>query len=140
MATVVFRPELTNPPLDPEVLMGFSFPGRGMEMVRVSLKAGLNREIPDHLWDQCKELDKTRELLSLGALREEASISEDEALVPSRSAKQESLNGIDLHKSLQWIDECHDPELLKQWHTQEHRIRLRNAITKRISTLTEGDA
>lgn len=141
MATVVFRPELCNPARDKEVVVSFlDITAKQSEPNTIEFKAGINYNIDDDLWGKCKAWDTCKQLMGLGALREEASdLSADTAVVPEASLET-TLSGIELAKCLSLIDECHDPSQLDLWLATESRVRVRNTITKRKSNLLEGNA
>jgi hypothetical protein len=141
MATVVFRPELCNPSRDKEVVVSFlDITAKQSEPNTIEFKAGINYNLDDELWAKCKAWDTCKQLMGLGALREEASdLSADTAVVPEASLET-TIAGCDLAKALSLIEECHDPAQLDLWHVTENRTRVRNSIMKRRTAILEGNA
>ena len=134
---IVYRPELENPPMDKECSIGFSFIGGGGLSDHIQLSSGVTRDFPESVWDQIKDYDVVKSLLSLGALRIE---TEDPTLTETAPAEAgDSLADMPLTQALGLIEDSFDIEQLRRWDAKDARIRVKNAIAKRISAITEGN-
>jgi hypothetical protein len=134
---LVYRPELESPPMDKECTITFSFvTGKGLpDSIQVS--SGVNRNFPEDVWEKIKGYDVVKNLLNLNALR----IEEDKDLVeapPSEDPPVDSIANIALDKAMHLVEDSFDIEQLKRWDAKEERIRVKNAISKRITAITEG--
>lgn len=137
---LVYRPELENPPMDKECSIGFSFiKGDGISD-NITVSAGVNREFPSAIWDKIKGYDVVKRLLSLGALRIEEEDTELTAAPEAdpAAAPADTLQGFDLTKALRLIEDSFDQEQLSRWDAKEQRIRVKNAISRRIEELRGG--
>lgn len=133
---LVYRPELENPPMAKECTIGFSFIGVGAETESIQVAAGVTRDFPESVWERIKEYPVVKRLLSLGALR----IDEDAAEVTtSLEESVDSLADMALTKALGLIEASFDLPQLARWDAKEQRIRVKNAIAKRIAAITEGN-
>lgn len=135
---LVYRPELENPPMAKECTLGFSFITPKGLPEHIQLIAGVNREFPSDVWEQIKSYDVVKTLLSLSALRVE---TEDTDIVASASAAAEiadTLADFELTKAMRLIEDSFDIAQLQKWDSYDQRIRVKSAITKRITAITEG--
>lgn len=138
---ITYRPELENPPMAKECSLGFSFlpdDGKSRNVKHVRINAGVNRNFDDNLWDRIKDKSSVVNLLSLGALVATQEIEVSATTVPD-APTEESLASIDLKNALSLIEASFEIEQLKQWNAKDQRIRVRNAIAKRIQSITEGN-
>jgi hypothetical protein len=136
---LVYRPELESPPMDKECSLGFSFIAGTGVTEHIQLTSGVNRGFPDATWDKIKDYDVVKGLLKLGALRieEEASdITEDAKISPSAA---DTVADLPITQALNLIEDSFDVAQLQRWDAKEARIRVKNAIAKRISAITEGN-
>jgi hypothetical protein len=136
---LVYRPELESPPMDKECSLGFSFIAGTGVTDHIQLTSGVNRGFPDATWDKIKDYDVVKGLLKLGALRieEEASdITEDAKISPSAA---DTVADLPITQALNLIEDSFDVAQLQRWDAKEARIRVKNAIAKRISAITEGN-
>lgn len=138
---IVYRPELENPPMDKECTVTFSFIKAGnSEKVRIT--SGVTRGFSEEVWKKIKGYDATKNLLSVGALRieqeSEGATDEGGATVPDPSAT-DSLATLDLPTAMGLVEDSFDTTQLKQWLAKEQRVKVRNAIAKRLHSLTEGE-
>jgi len=134
---LVYRPELESPPMDPECTIGFSFVQQNGQPENVQVKSGVNRDFPDTVWEQIKDYDVVKNMLKLGALR-----IEDEQFVvadPAAVADVDSVADMPVTQALRLVEDSFDVTQLKGWESSEQRIRVRNAISKRIAAITEGN-
>ena len=134
---IVYRPELENPPMDKECTIGFSFVGQGGISEHVQVAAGVTRDFPTAIWEQIKDYDVVKNLLKLGALRIEAEDPTAVAEAPTPGA--DSLADIPLTDALRLVEDSFDLDQLRRWDAKEQRIRVKNAIAKRITAITEGN-
>lgn len=135
---LVYRPELESPPMDKECTITFSFvTGKGIPD-SIVVSSGVNRNFPEDVWEKIKDYDVVKNLLSVGALR----IDDDKELVesPAPDAPEvESISTLSRDKAMRLIEESFDVEQLRRWDAKEERIPVKNAISKRIQAITEGN-
>ena len=133
---VTYSPQLENPPRDKEVTLGFSIIGGklgGPEYVQ--FKSGVNRDIDPATWEKVKEMPLVADLLEIGAL----TIEEDVEVVLEAPKATGGLATKPVKEALSLINKTFDLDLLKEWDTAENRVRVKNAIQKRIRSITEGE-
>ena len=134
---LVYRPELESPPMDKECTIGFSFvSGTGLPE-NITISAGVNRDFPEDVWEKIKDYQVTKTLLKLGAFR----IEEDQELTPESTIgaeKAESIANMPIHQAMSLIEDSFNIDQLRRWDAKEERIRVKNAISKRIQAITEG--
>lgn len=137
---VVYRPELENPPMDKECTVGFSFITGSGDPQHIRITAGVTRDFPEDVWDRIKNYDVVKNLLKLGALKVEendrATIDPDEEATAEATT---SIAGFSITQALDLVEASFDTLQLQQWSEKEQRIKVRNAIAKRISAITEGN-
>lgn len=134
---IVYRPELENPPMDKECTIGFSFVAGGGLSDHIQIKAGVTRDFPEEIWSKIQGYDSVKNLLRLGALRIEEEVAEEISSAPSEAG--DSLAEMPLTQALNLIEDSFDLDQLRRWDAKDARIRIKNAIAKRISALTEGN-
>lgn len=134
---IVYRPELENPPMDKECTIGFSFVDGGGLPDHIQVSSGVTRDFPEDVWDRIKDYDVVKTLLSLGALRIQDEEPAESATAPS--VKEDSLADMPLTEAMNLVEASFDLDQLRRWDAKESRIRLKNAIAKRISAITEGN-
>ena len=134
---LVYRPELESPPMDPECTIGFSFVQHNGQPESIQVKSGVNRDFPENVWEQIKGYDVVRNMLKLGALR----VEEEQSFVadPAAVADVDSIADMPVTQALRLVEDSFDVAQLKGWESGEQRIRVRNAISKRIAAITEGN-
>ena len=126
---IAYRPELENPPRE----AGFGIiTDKGL----ISLAPGLNQEIPDEQWEVAKANPTVKALLSIGAIEEMKERVEVETIPQS----VESLSQLPLSQAVQAIELLHDEEKLNDWKKVEGRVRVRNAINRRLEAIRTGKA
>ena len=139
---ITYRPELENPPMAKECSLGFSFlpedatKSRNVKHVRID--SGVNRNFDESLWDRIKDKTTVQKLLSLGALVVTQEI-DVEAVAVVDGPTEESLKSVDLKTALSLIEASFDADQLHKWDVKDQRIRVKNAIAKRIQAITEGN-
>lgn len=134
---IVYRPELENPPMDKECTIGFSFVDGGGLPDHIQVTSGVTRDFPESVWEKIKEYDVVKNLLSLGALRIQDEEPAEDATAPG--VKQDTLADMPLPEAMNLVEASFDLDQLRRWDAKESRIRLKNAIAKRISAITEGN-
>tara|TARA_B100000073_G_C23429128_1_gene450478 strand:+ start:104 stop:517 length:414 start_codon:yes stop_codon:yes gene_type:complete len=134
---IVYTPQLENPPRDKEVSLGFSIIGERPGITkRVTLKSGVNRDVPDSDWEQIKGMPLVGELLSLGALQ----VQQDVEVVTTPTGQATGgLETMPVKEALNAIHGTFDLDLLSEWDRAENRVRIKNAIAKRVKAITEGE-
>lgn len=137
---LIYRPELQNPPMAKESTIGFSFINKAGSTQYIDLEAGVNRDFPKEIWDKIKEYDVVKNLLSLEALR----VKEDEEVVPEPEAKpkgkSDSITNMHLSEAMDMIENSFDIEQLQRWDVKDQRIRVKQAIARRITKIQGGDS
>ena len=134
---IVYRPELENPPMDKDCSIGFSFVGGGGLSDHIQVQSGVTRDFPEDVWDKIKDYDVVKNLLKLGALRIEAEEAAPEAEAPK--LRTDSIADIALTEALSLVEASFDIDQLRRWDAKDARIRVKNAIAKRIAAITEGN-
>ena len=126
---IAYRPELENPPRE----AGFGIiTDKGL----ISLAPGLNQEIPDEQWDLAKANSTVLALLKIGAIEELKERVEVETIPQGI----DSLQQLPLSQAIQAIELLHDEEKLTDWKKVEGRVRVRNAINRRLEAIRTGKA
>ena len=134
---IVYRPELENPPMDKECTIGFSFVDGGGLSDHIQLSSGVNRDFPPAIWEQIQNYEVVKNLLKLGALRVE---TEDAVTAPDAPREaSDSIADLPLTQALSLVEDSFDLGQLRHWDAKDSRIRVKNAIAKRISAITEGN-
>ena len=138
---ITYRPELDNPPMAKECSLGFSFlPATEKERTvkHVRINSGVTRDFDPEVWDKIEAYSSVKRLLSLGALvvTQEVDV---EATVINDGPSAETLKDVALNDALGLIEASFDLEQLNKWLAKDQRIRVRNAINKRITAITEGN-
>lgn len=133
---IVYRPELENPPMDKECSIGFSFVNGGGLTESIQLNSGVTRDFPEDVWERIKDYDVVKNLLKLSALRIE---TEDRAVTDEAPSVVDSIADIALTDALSLVEASFDIEQLHRWDAKDSRIRVKNAISKRIVAITEGN-
>ena len=126
---IAYRPELENPPREG----GF---GIIMERGMIQLAPGLNQEVPDDQWKEARENRMVKRLMSIGAIEE----VREQITVEKIPQSIETLTNIPLVEALRTIELIHDDNQLNDWKKVEGRVRVRNAINKRLDAIKRGAA
>ena len=126
---IAYRPELENPPR--EASLGV-ITKNGM----ISLTPGLNQEIPDDQWEQAKQNATVQALLRIGALEE----LKERVEITTIPQGADSLSQLPLSQAIQAIELLHDEDKLTDWKKIEGRVRVRNAISRRLEAIRIGKA
>ena len=126
---IAYRPELENPPRD----AGF---GIITKSGLIQLTPGLNQEIPDERWNEAKENRAVKKLMQIGAIEE----MKEQVKVETLPESAQSLSELPLTQAIRAIELIHDSEQLADWKKIEGRVRVRNAIAKRMEAIRIGKA
>lgn len=126
---IAYRPELENPPREG----GF---GIITETGMIQLSPGVNADVPETKWKQARLNNSVKRLMAIGAIEElkETPTVQD---IPSSTA---TLTELPLGDALRMIEIMHDEQQLTDWKKKEGRVRVRNAINKRIELVKSGKA
>jgi hypothetical protein len=138
---VFYSPELENPPMAPECSINFSFIAKVTgESMTVRIRDGLNKVEEDD-WEKIQEREYARRLLDLGALRimEAAEVKETLDKEDLKVSDEVSITGLKIADAVKVVASTHDLQRLDAWLTDEQRTPIRQAITRRINTLTGGE-
>jgi hypothetical protein len=126
---IAYRPELENPPREA------SF-GVITKLGMINLAPGLNQEIPDDQWEEAKSNPTVQSLLRIGAIEE----MKEPVQVETIPKSAENLSQLPLTQAIQAIELLHDEEKLRDWKKIEGRVRVRNAINRRLEAIRTGKA
>ena len=138
---ITYRPELDNPPMAKECSLGFSFlpeDGKSRNVKHVRINSGVTRDFDVQSWERIAEYKSVQRLLSLGALVVTQEV--DVKATTISVEEHETLSDVELKAALGLIEGSFDIEQLKKWNSKDQRIRVKNAIAKRIAAITEGNA
>lgn len=133
---LVYRPELESPPMDKECTIGFSFVPEKGQPESIQVEAGVNRDFPEDVWEKIENYAVVKNMLKLGALRIE---TEQNLVQDSSHAAVDSIADMPVTQAMRLVEDSFDIAQLQGWEKGEQRIRVRNAISKRISAITEGN-
>lgn len=137
---ITYRPELDNPPMAKECSLGFSFlpeDGKSRNVKHVRINSGVTRDFDVESWERIAEYKSIQRLLSLGALVVTQEV--DVKATTISVEEHETLSDVELKAALGLIEGSFDIEQLKKWNSKDQRIRVKNAIAKRIQAITEGN-
>ena len=126
---IAYRPELENPPREG----GFGVvTGAGL----IQLAPGLNQEVPEQQWLQARQNATVKRLMAIGAIEE----VQERITVEEIPQDVQSLSNLPLIEAIRTIELIQTIEQLVEWKKIEGRVRVRNAITKRIESIKAGRA
>ena len=126
---IAYRPELENPPREG----GF---GIITETGIIQLSPGVNAEVPDSKWAQARQNRTVKRLMAIGAIEE----LKAQPTVQDIPQSVKTLSEYPLTEALRIIEIMHDEEHLTDWKKIEGRVRIRNAIHRRLETIRTGKA
>jgi len=126
---IAYRPELENPPREG----GF---GIITDTGIIQLSPGVNAEVPDSKWAQARQNQTVKRLMAIGAIEELKAVPTVQDIPQS----VQTLSELPLTDALRMIEIMHDEEQLKDWKKIEGRVRIRNAINKRLEAIRIGKA
>jgi hypothetical protein len=126
---IAYRPELENPPREG----GF---GVITDSGLIQLSPGVNAEVPDTKWAVARQNPTVKRLMAIGAI-EELKASPTVQEIPQ---SVHTLSQFPLGEAFRMIEIMHDEEQLNDWKKIEGRVRVRNAINKRLEAIRTGKA
>jgi hypothetical protein len=133
---ITYTPQLENPPRDKEVTLGFTIIGeKAGGSQRLQLKSGVNRDVDPADWEKIKGMPLVGDLLALGALK----VQDDVEVIEEAGVAKGGLEKLPVKEALDAIHGTFDLDLLKEWDRAENRVRIKNAISKRVKAVTEGE-
>lgn len=138
---VFYSPELENPPMAPECSINFSFIAKVTgESTTVRIRDGLNKVEEDE-WEKIQEKEYARRLLDLGALRimEASEVKETLDKDDLNVSDDVSITRLKIADAVKVVATTHDLQRLDAWLADEQRVPIRQAIARRINTLTGGE-
>jgi hypothetical protein len=138
---VFYSPELESPPMAAECSINFSFIAEVTgESTTIRIRDGLN-QIEEDEWEKIQDKEYARRLLALGALRVMEATEVKETLDKSdlKVSDEVSITNLKIADAAKVVASTHDLQKLDAWLTDEQRVPIRQAITRRINTLNGGD-
>jgi len=102
----------------------------------IQLAPGLNQEVPDDQWKQARENRMVKRLMAIGAIEE----VREQITVEKIPQDIDTLTNIPLVEALRTLELIHDENQLADWKKVEGRVRVRNAINKRLDAIKRGAA
>lgn len=135
---LIYRPELQNPPMAKESTIGFSFIGTAGHTTYIDVEAGVNRDFPVETWEKIKGYDFVESLLNLGSLVVKEDEVEAQEQQPASKKSTDSISGMGLQDAMQLVENSFDIDQLNRWDAKDQRIRVKQAIQRRITAIQEG--
>lgn len=126
---IAYRPELENPPREG----GF---GIITEAGIIQLAPGVNQEIPESQWQQARKNAVVKRMMAIGAIEE----LKEQITVEDIPHDVQTMASFPLIEAFRIIELMHDVDQLTAWRKIEGRVRIRNAISKRLETIKIGRA
>lgn len=126
---IAYRPDLENPPREG----GF---GIITDSGLLQLSPGVNTEVPETKWAQARTNGTVKRLMAIGAI-EEVKATPTVQEIPQQVS---TLAGLPLNEAFRLLEIMHDEEQLTSWKKVEGRVRIRNAINKRLENIRSGNA
>ena len=125
---IAYRPELENPPREG----GF---GIITEAGLIQLSPGVNTDVPETKWDIARKHGTVKRLMAIGAIEE----MKEQATIQEVPDSIDTLIQLPLNEAYRLLEIMHDEDQLKQWKGKEGRVRIRNAINKRLENIKAGN-
>ena len=126
---IAYRPDLENTPREG----GF---GVVTEAGLIQLAPGLNQEVPEQQWLQARQNATVKRLMAIGAIEE----VQERLTVEEIPQDVQSLSNLPLIEAIRTIEIIQTTEQLVEWKKIEGRVRVRNAIAKRLESIKAGRA
>lgn len=130
---ISYRPENENPPREAGISFGL-YNERTKQYETLRLVPGLNRDVDVELWKKVKELDEVTRRISMKVIEEITELEE----IPDTSTTEITTLSVD--KVQQVVELTHDINTLEKWFEADKRVRVRNAIQRRLIEVKSGRA
>jgi hypothetical protein len=124
---IAYRPELENPPREG----GF---GIITDVGMIQLSPGVNTDVPETKWGIARKNGTVKRLMALGAIEE----VKEQATVQEIPTSIDTFIQLPLNEAYRLLEIMHDEDQLRQWKGSEGRVRVRNAINKRLENIKAG--
>jgi hypothetical protein len=124
---IAYRPDLENPPREGGL-------GVITDAGMIQLSPGVNSDVPETKWAQARNNGTVKRLMAIGAIEE----LKDTPTVQDIPTKVSTLAQLPLTDALRMIEIMHDEDQLQDWKKAEGRVRIRNAINKRLEAIRAG--
>ena len=124
---IAYRPELENPPREG----GF---GIITDAGMIQLSPGVNTDVPETKWDIARKNGTVKRLMAIGAIEE----VKEQATVQEIPQSVDTLTLLPLNEAFRLLEIMHDEDQLLLWKGREGRVRIRNAINKRLENIRAG--
>ena len=124
---IAYRPELENPPREG----GF---GIITDAGMIQLSPGVNTDVPETKWDIARKSGTVKRLMAIGAIEE----VKEQATIQDVPTSIDTLIQLPLNEAFRLLEIMHDEDQLRQWKGKEARVRIRNAINKRLENIKAG--
>jgi len=126
---IAYRPDLENPPREGGL-------GVITDAGLIQLSPGVNSDVPETKWAQARSNGTIKRLMAIGAIEE----LKDTPTVQDIPTKVSTLAGLPLSDAIRMLEIMHDEDQLQEWKKVEGRVRVRNAISKRLEAIRIGKA
>jgi len=124
---IAYRPELENPPREG----GF---GIITDVGMIQLSPGVNTDVPETKWEIARKNGTVKRLMAIGAIEE----VKEQATIQEIPTSADTLAQMPLNEAFRLLEIMHDEEQLREWKGKEARVRMRNAINKRLENIKIG--
>lgn len=128
MTLVNYRPEQENPPREG----GLAFVLDG-DIIRI--EPGVNRNIAPDTWRRLQPHPLVEQLIRIGAI----DVVEAEPELVTAVDPTTDITGLAYTVVCGLVERCHDLTLLREWMEKDQRIKVRNAIARRLRQIENGD-
>ena len=126
---IAYRPELENPPREG----GF---GIITDVGMIQLSPGVNADVPETKWDVARQNGTVKRLMAIGAIEE----VQETPTIQEIPQSIDTLTQLPVNEALRLLEIMHDEDQLRLWKGREGRVRIRNAINKRLEAIKAGRA
>lgn len=124
---IAYRPEFENPPREG----GF---GIITDVGMIQLSPGVNTDVPETKWEIARKNGTVKRLMAIGAIEE----VKEQATIQEIPTSADTLAQMPLNEAFRLLEIMHDEEQLREWKGKEARVRMRNAINKRLENIKIG--
>lgn len=139
MTIIAYRPQLENPPRAAEVNTSFTLGSASGSFFDVlTLESGINRKIPDDKWKLASGLRSVQALMKIGAIQVIGD-SDDVDLAGKPDPSVSEVLELPHTEALKVIELSFDQEFLSRWQKAEGRTLVKNAINRRLKSVSEGN-